>query len=147
MSTSTSVRVLVPVRDSEHTDVACLPYAGRPLATNFPITAGEVNITVPDVASRDDYVIVCEYPIPSLPRYHPFPSLVSHEPRLTSIFYQCSVTRATRRPNSRSSPPRSRATSTCSKWITGRYWDPGRSDSVAQSHSLVALLLAVASHT
>ena len=35
MSTSTSVRVLVPVRDSEHTDVACLPSC-RPPAGDGP---------------------------------------------------------------------------------------------------------------
>ncbi|KAI0349584.1 hypothetical protein OH77DRAFT_1414735 [Trametes cingulata] len=30
----------------------------NPLASNFPITAGSVNVNVPDVTPRDDYVVV-----------------------------------------------------------------------------------------
>ncbi|KAM5534991.1 hypothetical protein V8D89_011364 [Ganoderma adspersum] len=37
---------------SEHLDVQ------HPLASRFPITDGSVNITVPEVDTRDDYVIV-----------------------------------------------------------------------------------------
>ncbi|KAI0754870.1 hypothetical protein C8Q80DRAFT_1094152 [Daedaleopsis nitida] len=38
--------------DSEHLDMA------RPLAMNFPITDGAVNVTVPNVMPRNDYVVV-----------------------------------------------------------------------------------------
>lgn len=30
----------------------------HPLATGFQLTAGEVNVTVPDVVERDDYIII-----------------------------------------------------------------------------------------
>ncbi|KAG7440826.1 uncharacterized protein BT62DRAFT_561796 [Guyanagaster necrorhizus] len=35
----------------------------NPLASNFELTDGQVNITVPDVEPRDDYIIVCEYSV------------------------------------------------------------------------------------
>ena len=31
----------------------------HPLASNFPIRDGAVNVTVPEVATRDDYIVVC----------------------------------------------------------------------------------------
>ncbi|KAI0720579.1 hypothetical protein C8T65DRAFT_567529 [Cerioporus squamosus] len=36
----------------EHLDIE------HPLASNFPLTAGAVNVTVPNVQARDDYVVV-----------------------------------------------------------------------------------------
>ncbi|TBU29935.1 hypothetical protein BD311DRAFT_796293 [Dichomitus squalens] len=36
----------------EHLDIE------NPLASNFPIRGGAVNVTVPQVATRDDYVVV-----------------------------------------------------------------------------------------
>ncbi|TFK93080.1 hypothetical protein K466DRAFT_594675 [Polyporus arcularius HHB13444] len=36
----------------EHLDIE------HPLASNFPITAGAANVTVPKVSTRDDYVVV-----------------------------------------------------------------------------------------
>lgn len=36
----------------------------HPLASNFRITDGAVNVTVPDVDARDDYIIVRELPSP-----------------------------------------------------------------------------------
>ncbi|RPD62508.1 hypothetical protein L226DRAFT_610948 [Lentinus tigrinus ALCF2SS1-7] len=36
----------------EHLDIE------HPLASNFPITAGAVNVTVPEVPNRDDYIVV-----------------------------------------------------------------------------------------
>ncbi|KAI9067312.1 hypothetical protein FKP32DRAFT_1563876 [Trametes sanguinea] len=38
--------------DDEHLDTK------HPLAVNFPITAGFATVEVPDVATRDDYVVV-----------------------------------------------------------------------------------------
>lgn len=32
----------------------------HPLAAGFPIMAGTISVTVPDVDTRDDYVVVCK---------------------------------------------------------------------------------------
>lgn len=36
-------------------------FADHPLAANFDILLGRIEVTVPEVASGDDYAIVCEY--------------------------------------------------------------------------------------
>lgn len=36
-------------------------FVEHPLATGFPITSGAVNVTVPDVVDRDDYIVIREF--------------------------------------------------------------------------------------